>query len=586
MMRFRRFSLGSQAALFAVAIGVTVSAACAKSSDDALSGPPPLTTANCLTQCAADGRAIVDCRGEVVTACDAYSTCIDNVCKPGCEVADSAQSSVGCEYFAAKPSAFLFGEEGPKNDGSCYAVMVANTWNAPVELQVEYDGQSIPSSYFRIPRGQGSDLHYELLPEGKLPSNEVAVLFLAMEPTEPITTEGQLLYVRCPETVGAGVLHSAAVRGTGKGKMFHIRSTAPVTAYDIYPYGGAKSFFPSASLLLPTSAWGTEGIAADGYHIASNVAGYGATTWFQVLASQDDTHVKIRPTLDLQSVGGSPVVKAGDIGEYVLQSGEFLQFSAVKDSDGTGVEADKPVGIAGGASCMNIPEGRPYCDTLHQNIPPVRLFGHEYVATRYRDREPELPETTPWLILAAADGTTLTYDPPIAEAPTTLKRGESKEFFAPGPFVVRSQDAEHPIYVASYMTGGTVVATDMGDPEMVNVIPVGQYLQKYLFLTDPTYTNTNLVFSRGAVDGKFEDVELDCLGTVQGWQKVGNTNFEVAYVDLVKSGAPQGNCDNGVHRASSKSPFALTVWGWDFAASYGFPAGMGTKKLNQVSGIN
>ncbi|AKU93793.1 hypothetical protein AKJ09_00457 [Labilithrix luteola] len=547
--------------------------------------PPPLTSGECLAQCAPDGRALVDCHGEVVTACDAYSTCVGNVCKPSCEVADQEQSSVGCEYFAAKPSAFLFGEEGVKNDGSCYAVMVANTWNAPVELQVEYGGQAIPSSYFRVPRGQGADIHYELLPEGKLPSNEVAILFLAMEPTVPISEEGMPLYVPCPETVGAGVLSSAAVRGSGKGTMFHIRSSAPVTAYDIYPYGGAKSYFPSASLLLPTSSWGTEAVAADGYHTGGEQAARGVGTWFQVLASQDDTHVKIRPTLDLQSVAGAPIVKQGEVGEYLLQRGEFLQFAGVQDADGTGVEADKPVAVAGGASCMNIPEGRPFCDTLHQNIPPIRLFGHEYVATRYRDREPGEPEVTPWLVLAAADDTTLTYDPPIPDAPTKLMRGESKEFFAPGPFVVRTQDDAHPIYVASYMTGGSLVTTNMGDPEMVNVIPVGQYLSKYLFLTDPTYGNTNLVFTRGAVDGKFEDVQLDCLGTVQGWQKVGNSNYEVAYVDLVKNGGPEGDCDNGVHRASSKNPFALTVWGWDITASYGFPAGMGTKTLNTVTGI-
>lgn len=585
MMTSRRFSFGSQAALLAVTVTVVVSSACAKSDDGNLSGPPPLVDANCPARCAADGRALVNCRDEVVTACDAYSSCIDNVCTHGCEAAARGQSSVGCEYFAAKPSAYLFGEEGPKNDGSCYAVMVANTWNAPVEIQVEYDGQSIPSSYFRIPRGQGADLHYELLPEGKLPSNELAVLFLAMEPKPPFSEEGLPLYIRCPETVGAAVLGSAAVRGTGKGKMFHIRTSAPVTAYDIYPYGGAKSYFPSASLLLPTSAWGTDGLVADGYHTSELQAGAGAGTWFQVLASQNDTHLKIRPTLQLQSVAGSPVVNPGEIGEYVLQAGEFLQFAGVENADGTGVEADKPVGIAGGASCMVIPEGRPYCDTLHQNIPPIRHFGHQYVATRYRDREPAEPERTPWLVLAAADGTVLTYDPPIPDAPTTLKRGEWKEFFSSGPFVVRTQDESHPIYVASYMTGGSLVSTDMGDPEMVNVIPVGQYLSKYLFLTDPTYGNTNLVFTRAAVEGKFDDVELDCLGTVQGWQKVGNSNYEVAYVDLVKNGAPQGDCNNGVHRASSNRPFALTVWGWDITASYGFPAGMGTKTLNQVPGI-
>src|SRR5262249_1375410 len=35
-----------------------------------------------------------------------------------------------------------------------------------------------------------------------------------------------------------------------------------VSAYDILPYGGALSYLPSAELLLPTTAWGTNYVAA------------------------------------------------------------------------------------------------------------------------------------------------------------------------------------------------------------------------------------------------------------------------------------------------------------------------------------
>ena len=235
---------------------------------------------------------------------------------------------------------------------------------------------------------------------------------------------------------------------------------------------------------------------------------------------------------------------------------------------------------------MNIPNAKPACDTLHQQLPPIRLLGDTYVATRYRDREgASEPETTPWRILAAADGTKLTFDPPIPDAPTTLDRGKWAELWAPGPFVVKSQDANHPIYVASYMTGGTNISTGDGDPEMVNVLPVGQYLSSYVFLTDPTYGNTNLVFVRAPEDGVYADVQLDCVGNVQGWTKIGSSGYEVAYVDLVRKGLPQGTCENGVHRAKSSKPFALTVWGWDRAASYGYPAGMGTKILNDVPAV-
>ena len=482
--------------------------------------PAPLPPGECPSACSLDGRAIVDCKGEVLTACAVDSSCFQASCIDACVAAKAAQSSIGCEYFAAKPqarNAYFYGY-----DASCYAVLVANTWDSPVTLTVEYDGQPINSSYFRIPRGSGKDLRYELLPEGKLPKDELAVLFLAHQPPEPNGINDT--YAPCPSTVGAAIIGQTEVRGSGYGKTFHVRSSAPIIAYDIYPYGGAATYLPSSSLLLPTSAWGTENFAMDGWSADIETAKAGALPYFQILAQENDTHVTLIPTTTLSSMGGAPERPKGQPVDLVLQRGQFVQYTQVGEVNGTPVVADKPIAVVGGNTCTTIPNQSAACDTLHQQLPPISLLGDSYVATRHRDREPNEPEETPWRILAAADGTTLTYDPPIAGAPAALNRGEWSEFWAPGPFVVKSQDPKHPIYVAAYMTAGSTVTTNDGDPEFVNVVPVGQYLSSYVFLTDPTYGNTNLVFVRTPTPnapGVYEEVELDCVGTVTGWKRVG-----------------------------------------------------------------
>lgn len=534
----------------------------------------------CARTCSDDRRAVVDCHGRLVEQCDAYASCSGAACVSACEAAEKEESSVGCEYYVAKPSAYTKSPAG--FDASCYAVLVANSWNSPVTLSVEYDGQPLSSSYFRIPRGHGNKIRYELLPEDKLPANEMAILFLAQQarPGDPFVG-----YVPCPAPVGAAIVGQTEVRGSGYGKTFHIRASAPVVAYDIFPYGGAESFVSSSTLLLPTSAWGKENLAVDGYLVEGEEAAKGFNPYFQIIAREDDTRVRIRPTTTLSSAGGAAQIEKGAIGELLLQRGQFVQFTQVEEVNGTAVESDKPVSLVGGTTCVSIPADVGACDMIHQQLPPIRLLGDTYVATRYRDRQPPNVERTPWRILAAANDTQLTYDPPVDGAPTTLGRGQWKEFWAPGPFVVRSQDASHPIYVAAYMTGGAGVSTRQGDPEFVNVVPVGQYLSSYLFLTDPTYSNTNLVFVRAPTEGRYEDVELDCVGTLSGWQRVGGSGYEVTYVDLVREGVPMGACQNGVHRASSKTPFALTVWGWDKFVSYGYPAGTGTKTLNDAPAL-
>jgi hypothetical protein len=46
------------------------------------------------------------------------------------------------------------------------------------------------------------------------------------------------------------------IKGSGRGLAFEISADIPLTAYDILPFGGARSHFPSAELLFPTSVWG------------------------------------------------------------------------------------------------------------------------------------------------------------------------------------------------------------------------------------------------------------------------------------------------------------------------------------------
>jgi hypothetical protein len=203
---------------------------------------------------------------------------------------------------------------------------------------------------------------------------------------------------------------------------------------------------------------------------------------------------------------------------------------------------------------------------------------------RYRNRT-QTEETVPWRFVGAVDGTTLTYDPPQPGAPTTLSKSQLVEFSAPGPFVVTSQDDAHPFYMSAHMTGAYLYPSPNwdGDPDFVNIVPPDRWLASYLFLSDPTYKNTNLVFVRHkAKDGTFKDVTLDCAGTLGGWQSIGAGDYQYTRADLMVGGAPQNKCTNGVHQASSDEPFALTVWGFDDSVSYAYPAGMGTFPINSV----
>src|SRR5690606_19311942 len=101
--------------------------------------------------------------------------------------------------------------------------------------------------------------------------------------------------------------------------------------------------------------------------------------------------------------------------------------------------------------------------------------------------------------------------------------GDVVEFVTGEPFVVESQDQDHPFSLMAYMTGCASVAPDFvewtepedcrGDPEAVGVVPTSQFRREYVFFTEPTYPETHLVVVRArGEDGAFADVELACRG--------------------------------------------------------------------------
>jgi hypothetical protein len=217
----------------------------------------------------------------------------------------------------------------------------------------------------------------------------------------------------------------------------------------------------------------------------------------------------------------------------------------------------------------------------------VAALGSTYAVPPYTTRRTDgSDEAIPYRIVGAVAGTTLTYDPPVAGAPTTLTVGQWVDFEATGPFVVKSQGIDHPFYVAQMMTGEGVVSSSagLGDEEYVNILPPAQYLQKYVFFTDPTYPTTNLVLTRSKTpQGSFADVTVDCIGKVTGWKKMDTADtYEMTNVDLIRLGTPNGSCQNGGHVATSDGPFGLIVWGLDSYSSYAYPAGGNVAPINTV----
>jgi len=546
----------------------------------------------CLLQCSLDGRSVIrTCTGEVVETCGPELACGAGVCQEPCAAAAADRSSNGCDfYFQAPLFAKVFGQ-------SCYATYVVNTSSVPVELALELEGKrlDVSKALFHTKPGDAT-----LLPQaGPIAPGESAILFVSdRDPNEPPVTVDDL--APCPDGVVPATYADPVPEGTGLGTAYHLTTNVPVSLAAIYPYGGAPTFLPSATLLFPVPVWGTQHIIVNAWEknaIPIRFSGAGPSA--QIVASEDDTEITIRPTHDIQDgygVVGTPALQPVS---YRLDKGQFLQLDQAEELSGSVVTSNKPTSVFGGHECMDVPSTRTACDTAQQQLPTFEQWGSEYVAVGYRPRLGDEHEPMPYRIVAARDGTRLDYDPAIPPgAPTTLSAGEVVTFWSGtgDAFVVRTQDADHPIYLAAYMSGGCekLSGDDFigdrdfgcnGDPEFVNVVPAGQYLSSYSFYADPTYQETSLVIIRQKSGDHFEDVWLECAGNLTDWKPIGTRGqYEFTRVDLIRNFGPGqsfdgGVCQKGLHRLKSNGPVTATVWGWGITASYAYPGGMALRKL-------
>jgi hypothetical protein len=617
------------------------------------------------TYCGSDPNYIYKCDKKIYQ-CSSLDQCFEPCGEAGPGDACAAEcvnpclhtlgqnTSNGCEFYAVEMDGV------PTSVGACYAVFVVNQWQTGQHalLEVDYGGKTYDEKelegFARIPKGTGTKIDYTpFSASAGLAQNEVAILFLSRDPNallDETSTDPRRL-ASCPPGVMPAEPRDAAIHGTGVGEAFHIRSNVPIVAYQMLPYGGGHARITGATLLLPINVWGKDYVAANAYSYPSALYQADGAPMFDseragpsmaIIAQKDDTHVTIDPVAAIVAGGGLAGTSAGEPVTYTVQKGQYIQLTQIAELTGSAIQADKPIAVIGGSTLMDIPTTAPgnyRADHAEQMLPPVEALGSEYVAVRYRSRNAPLEESVPWRIVASVAGTIFTYDPapPSPDAPTSLDQGQFKEFWAPGPFVVKSQDSAHPFYVAQYMTGGThlpyvaiaeagadagVDASSLlwgqGDPEFVNVVAPAQYLPSYTFFTDPTYPETNLVVvaAKDVATGQFPDVTLDCAGMLSGWQPVGTAgNYQFTRIDLSTGNYKgQNGCDNGVHTiqatlASEAAPpgdaplIGVTIWGWgsqathtdvppsaanegdpDFSCwvSYGYPAGANVKKLNRV----
>ncbi|MCA9689639.1 MAG: IgGFc-binding protein [Nannocystaceae bacterium] len=454
-----------------------------------------------------------------------------------CEQALAGESTVGCRFYAVD----MDSHDGVENQQ--YAVAVANVQlgaTANVVIEIKSGGVWSPIAG---PQAIGPlDLFTFNLPSKSTDDSQLAV-----------------------------------------GGAYRVSSDVPVIAYQFNPVDGATSYLSDASMLFPATALDTinDVIAWSSMMDNSNTFQHSYAT---VIATVDGTTVKVTPTVPTATGGGVPPGAPGVPFMVSMNEGDVLSVANLNLGDsmtGTKIVSndDHPIAVFSGQECALIPETTCCCDHMEEQLAGLRQWGTHFVASRMPVRNPGQVETSLWQIYASEDATqvTLNYDPGVTGIPNNnvvLNQGQMLEIYVggtpaePGDFEVV---ASKPINVVNYMIGSENMPAPYnatGDPAMVQLSPVEQFLPRYVVLVPGTWINDIAVITRPA--GAPITIDNAPISDAE-FNPVAGSGFEVARIAI----------PDGVHVLDGgAAAFGVVIVGYDQWDSYAYLGGAGTGVIN------
>jgi hypothetical protein len=349
--------------------------------------------------------------------------------------------------------------------------------------------------------------------------------------------------------VDSGLVMLPQIEGTYRSTIV-LESSAPVAAVLMID----RDFSSEAYRAIPDTSLGVE-YRAVSFEAPDN------GQFFAVIGVHDNTNVTITPTM--QSRSGRP---AGVPFVVTLNRGDVFQFLSqlyiVGDLSGSLVESDKPVGLLGGAICIDFPIGGLHaCNPLLEQILPIDSWGTEFVASPIVADGGSL-----FRVVARCDSTEIV----INNTPAfRLNKDESYAFrFDVGLHIV----ASGPILCVQYLTAGLSGSFDPrlpnGDPSMIVLQPREQWTRSAMLTTPSLAARTQ---GAGPVGWRhFLHLSIDTNGLagllVDGAPPSFTYSFRTG--NWIIGGVALGV---GNHTITSASPFGATTYGNSAQDAYGYP---------------
>ncbi len=354
--------------------------------------------------------------------------------------------------------------------------------------------------------------------------------------------------------------------GAPTSKGLHITTTDTIAVFA----SNYQSAIFDISNVYPTSA------LLDDYMVQSFRGALGMCCEFVVVATEDDTRVKVTPSADCTSNNDNIVTNlyAHTTYTFTLNAGQCLMLKAnstAADLSGSTVKAleCKSVAVFSGVEGMQMPYGVAYMDLAFEQSVPTAYWGRNFVLTASMMRTADRIKVT-----SLRDSCDIKLD---GVTQTTIMAGESYMFEITPDNPAIFMETTEPVCVYLYFTGGDYGGY-MGDPSLALINPIEQQIDDITFPTYNTDSTQYHFVNIVAETSKTQGITLDGNDISSQFSVVsGKPQYSYARVEITHGSH---------HLKSTTGGFVAHIYGLGPHESYSYSAGSSARSLNKQMKVN
>ena len=273
-----------------------------------------------------------------------------------------------------------------------------------------------------------------------------------------------------------------------------------------------------------------------------------------IVSSSDNTTVQI---------GSNPPFTLNKMQTYLWERRASIM--------GTRIHSNKPIAVFSGAKCTKVPRDKQFCDHLYEQLPPSCFWGKYFLTASFEGRKSgEL-----YRIVASQASTSVNVNCTHLSGVQLFnlpEPGSWDEFGTPtSSKSYCSITSNKLILVMQFSLGYNV--DEIGDPSMMMIVPVEQYLTKYSFTAFSQFSTNYITIYTNSENYDPQNIFVDGKSLENSsWTTVycSSSNEICGYITYY------ANLTTGHHtlyHSGCSSQVGMSAYGFGFHNAYAYPGG-------------